>query len=207
MMPREFWKEMLQEALPGEQAQLLMAPTFRGSFPDQGKAVRAAVLVLLYPVDHEIHLVFMKRNEYDGPHSGQVSFPGGAWEADDISLKQTAIRETREELGVKEDIEILGALTPLHIPVSNFMVSPFVGWIVKTPVFHPDRSEVQYVIEVPLRELLDPAMRDSETLHHHGRPVEAPFYRVGLDKIWGATAMMLSEFLQLAARMQSRRCS
>jgi len=201
-MSREVWKEMLQKALPGEAAQLLMAPTFRGDLPDQGKAVRAAVLILLYPVGHEIQLVFMKRNEYDGPHSGQVSFPGGAWETEDLSLEQTAIRETREEIGVAGDIEILGALTPLHIPVSNFMVSPFVGWIDETPEFLPDRSEVQYVIEVSLRELLDPAMRDSETLYHHGRPVEAPFYRVGLDKIWGATAMILSEFLQLAARTQ-----
>ena len=201
-MPREVWKEMLAEALPGEAAQLRMAPTFRGHFPEQGKAVRAAVLILLYPVGREIHLVFMKRNEYDGPHSGQVSFPGGAWEPEDLSLEQTAIRETREEIGLAGDIEILGALTPLHIPVSNFLVSPFVGWIDNTPEFLPDRSEVQYVIEVSLRELLDPAIRDSETLHHHGRPVEAPFYLVGKDKIWGATAMMLSEFLHLAARLQ-----
>ena len=199
---REWWKEMLQKALPGESAQLLMAPTFRGNFPDQGKAVRAAVLVLLYPAHNKIHLVFMKRNEYDGPHSGQVSFPGGAWEPDDLSLEQTAIRETREEIGVTDSIQILGALTPLHIPVSNFMVSPFVGWTDDTPKFHPDRSEVQYLIEVSIRELLDPAIRDSETLYHHGRPVEAPFYRVGKNKIWGATAMMLSEFLQLAARMR-----
>jgi 8-oxo-dGTP pyrophosphatase MutT (NUDIX family) len=202
MRSREAWKEMLQEALPGEAAQLLMAPTFRGSFPDRGKPVRAAVLVLLYPVKGEIHLVLMKRNEYDGPHSGQVSFPGGAWEADDLSLKQTAIRETREEIGIQEDIEILGALTPLHIQVSNFLVNPFVGWTDKTPIFQPDRSEVQYVIEASLRELLDPAMRGSETLHRHGRAMEAPFYHVGKDKIWGATAMILSEFLQLASRMQ-----
>ena len=193
---------MLLEVLPGESAQLLMAPTFRGDFPDQGKAVRAAVLILLYLVDREIQLVFIKRKEYDGPHSGQVSFPGGAWEPEDLSLGQTAVRETREEIGVVGDIEILGALTPLHIPVSNFMVSPFVGWIDDAPEFLPDQSEVQYVIEVSLNKLLDPVLRDSETLYHHGRPVEAPFYRVGKDKIWGATAMMLSEFLQLAARMQ-----
>jgi len=193
---------MLQKALPGEAAQLLMAPTFRGSFPDQGHAVRAAVLILLYPSQGETKLVFMKRNEYKGPHSGQVSFPGGAWEATDGTLERTAIRECREEIGVRESIEILGALTPLHIPVSNFLVSPFVGWMENTPLFHPDPTEVQYVIEVSLRELLDPALRDSETLYHHKRSVEAPYYRVGEDKIWGATAMMLSEFLELAARWQ-----
>jgi len=192
----------LQKALPGEAAQLLMAPTFRGSITNQDHPVEAAVLILLYPSQGETKLVFMKRNEYEGPHSGQVSFPGGAWEAADGSLEQTAIRECREEIGVQESIEILGALTPLHIPVSNFLVSPFVGWMEHTPVFFPDRSEVQYLIEVPLRELLDPALRDSETRYHHKRPVKAPFYRVGSDKIWGATAMMLSEFLELAARRQ-----
>ena len=181
---------------------MLMAPTFRGQYPDQGDPLRAAVLILLYPVKGELHVVFMKRNEYDGPHSGQVSFPGGAWEAQDLSLEHTAIRETREEMGIEEDLEILGALTPLHIPVSNFLVFPFIAWLELTPVFSPDRSEVQYVIEVPLKDLLDPAARESETLVHHGKTIEAPYYRVGKEKIWGATAMMLSEFLELASRMQ-----
>ncbi len=201
-MSRFWWKESLKEALPGEGAQQLMAPDFRGDFPDQGNPFRAAVLILLYPVRGEIHMVFMKRNEYDGPHSGQVSFPGGAWEQHDLDLEQTALRETREEMGLQEDMEILGALTPLHIPVSNFLVSPFVAWVEQTPVFRPDRSEVQYLIEVSLKELMDPSIRDSETLHHHGMSVEAPFYQVGQDKIWGATAMMLSEFLELASRRQ-----
>lgn len=192
----------MQKTLPGEAAQILMAPAFRGNSTDQDHPVRAAVLILLYPSREETHLVFMKRNEYPGPHSGQISFPGGAWEAADGTLEQTAIRECREEIGVQEGIEILGALTPLHIPVSNFLVSPFVGWMEHTPVFFPDRTEVQYVIEVSLRELLDPAIRDSEKLYHHMHPVEAPFFRVGSDKIWGATAMMLSEFLEVAARRQ-----
>ena len=188
--------------LPGEAAQFQMAPEFRGDLPEQGDATRAAVLILLYPLKDEMHLVLMKRNEYDGPHSGQVSFPGGAWESGDRDLEQTALRETREEMGIQQDMEILGALTPLHIPVSNFLVFPFVAWLENTPVFEPDRSEVQYVIEVPLRDLLDPASRDDEILHHHGRPLKAPFYWVGEDKVWGATAMMLSEFLQVASRMQ-----
>ena len=125
----EWWRRSLEGPLPGESAQLKMAPTYRGSFPDQKEAIRAAVLALLYPSGGVAHLVFIKRNEYDGPHSAQVSFPGGAWEEGDDSLEQTAIRETREELGIQDDIEILGALTPLHIPVSNFLVYPFVGWM------------------------------------------------------------------------------
>jgi 8-oxo-dGTP pyrophosphatase MutT (NUDIX family) len=202
LINRLWWKESLKNNLPGESAQMRMAPTFRGQYPEQEDPLHAAVLILLYPVDGEMHVVFMKRNEYDGPHSGQVSFPGGAREAQDLSLEQTAIRETREEIGIEEDLEILGALTPLHIPVSNFLVFPFLAWLEKTPVFFPDRSEVQYLIEVPLKELLDPAIRESETIYHHGKTIEAPYYRVGKEKIWGATAMMLSEFLVLAARMR-----
>ena len=179
-----------------------MAPTFRGHISSTEEAVQAAVLVLFYTSDDKTHLVFMKRNEYDGPHSAQISFPGGVRETGDLSLKETAIRETREEIGINGMIEVLGALTPLHIPVSNFMVYPYVGWIKEAPVFDPDPSEVQYVIEAPLEALLDPTNRDSETLFHHAMPIQAPFYRVGEEKIWGATAMILSEVLQLATSLQ-----
>ncbi len=202
MLNKNTWIDLLKQKLPGEKAQLLMAPNFRGHLSSPGKPVEAAVLVLFYPSDGKMHLVFIKRNEYDGPHSAQVSFPGGAKEADDLSLEETALRETREELGIREQIEVLGALTPLHIPVSNFMVYPFVGWMEQRPVFQPDSSEVQYVIEAPLRDLLDPANGDSETIYHHEQSIEAPFYRVGKEKIWGATAMMLSEVLFLATSSQ-----
>jgi len=202
MFNKKAWIELLLQKLPGEKAQQGMSPSFRGNLTSAGSAIEAAVLVLFYPSDGKTRLVFIKRNEYDGPHSAQVSFPGGAREADDLSLEDTALRETREELGIDGQIEVLGALTPLHIPVSNFMVYPFVGWIEKSPVFHPDPSEVQYVIEATLNDLLDPSNSDSETLYHHEQSIDAPFYRVGKDKIWGATAMMLSEVLHLATSLQ-----
>ena len=202
MFNKNAWIDILLHKLPGEKAQLRMAPTFRGNLSSEGLAMEAAVLVLFYPSDGKTHLVFIKRNEYDGPHSAQVSFPGGVREAGDLNLEETALRETREELGVSGKIEVLGALTPLHIPVSNFMVYPFVGWMEESPVFHPDPSEVQYVIEAALGDLMDPSSRDSETLYHHDQHIEAPFYRVGEEKIWGATAMMLSEVLHLATSLQ-----
>ena len=202
MFDKSKWIEILSHQLPGEKAQLRMAPAFRGEFNSTENPVSAAVMVLFYGADKETHLVLIKRNEYDGPHSAQVSFPGGAIEAEDLSLEHTALRETREEIGISGPIEILGSLTPLHIPVSNFMVHPFVGWMEEHQEFHPDPTEVQYVIEVSLRELLDPANRDSETIYHHERTIEAPFYRVGKEKIWGATAMMLSEVLHLATCLQ-----
>ncbi len=202
MFNKSKWIDILGQKLPGEKAQLRMAPTFRGEFTSTEDPLKAAVMVLFYERQKDTCLVFIKRNEYDGPHSAQVSFPGGAWEAGDHSLEGTALRETREELGIKEQIEVLGSLTPLHIPVSNFMVHPFVAWMDQSPEFRPDPTEVQYVIEAGLRELLDPANRDSEIIYHHEQAIEAPFYRVGKEKIWGATAMMLSEVLHLATNLQ-----
>jgi 8-oxo-dGTP pyrophosphatase MutT (NUDIX family) len=162
----------------------------------------AAVMILMYRFRGETFLVFIKRNEYDGPHSAQVSFPGGAKEAGDISIEDTALRETREELGINEEIEVLGTLTPLHIPVSNFDVIPVVGWMKSRPDFQPDPTEVQYLIESPVSTLMDPENVGLETLHRNNRSIVAPFYKTGNDKIWGATAMMLSEFLQLASTLQ-----
>ena len=199
---KHLWGKLLSSKLPGEQAQGLMAPTFRGAFNHDKDPIPAAVLFLMYPsCAGTTNLVFIKRNEYDGPHSAQVSLPGGAWEKGDGSLHNTALRETREELGIIEDVEILGSLTVLHIPVSNFLVSPFVGTMDSTPIFNPDISEVQFIIETPIGDLLDPRMKDSGRIFRHDQFIEAPFYRVGNEKIWGATAMMLSEFLQLAAML------
>ncbi len=202
----EHWKQALKEKLPGEEAHGLMAPDFRGAFEHNSDPVPAAVLILMIPFRGETRLVFIKRNTYDGPHSAQVSFPGGAWEPGDESLEATALRETREELGITGKIELLGSLTPLHIPVSNFLVAPYAGWMAERPAFHPDPSEVQYIIEAPLGKLLDPSNIRSGTWQHQGRSIEAPFYLTGKEKIWGATAMMLCEFLQLASTLQEHRC-
>jgi 8-oxo-dGTP pyrophosphatase MutT (NUDIX family) len=202
MINKAAWIDILSQKLPGEEAQLRMSPTFRGQVSREKKPMDAAVMALLYPAKEGLHLVFIKRNAYDGPHSAQISFPGGAREQGDPSLQDTAIRETSEELGISHKMEVLGQLTPLYIPVSNFMVYPFVGCLFETPEFDPDPSEVQYVVEASLDKLLDPMNRDSETLVHHEMSIEAPFYRVGKEKIWGATAMILSELLQLASRLR-----
>ena len=179
-----------------------MAPEFRGDYAYRDDPVHAAVLALMYPSQEQVCLVFMKRNAYDGPHSGQVSFPGGAREKKDGSLEITALRETREELGITAEITVLGSLTELYIPVSNFLVTPFVGWTARKPEFDPDPSEVHYVIETTLAALSDPGNRATETIFRHGQTIVAPYFRIGNEKIWGATAMMLSELLQLAARLQ-----
>ncbi len=183
-----------------------MAPSFRGDFPHESDPARAAVMALMYPSAGEIHMVFIKRNEYNGHHRAQVSFPGGAWENEDLTLQHTAIRETREELGISGEVEILGSLTDLHVPVSNFLVTPFVGWMDETPLFKPDPSEVQYVIEAPLQSLLFASNMEMELIARHDQAIQAPCYKIGKEKIWGATAMMLSEILELASRLPLHRC-
>lgn len=196
------WERELRENLPGDAAQNRMAPLFRGDLVHDTDPLLAAVLILMYPADNATGIVFIKRNSYDGPHSAQVSFPGGALEDSDGTLDRAALRETREELGISGNIQLLGSLTQLYIPVSNFLVTPFAGWINQRPVFHPDPAEVQYVIESSLEDLLEPSNILTETWEHQGRSICAPYYRVGKEKIWGATAMMLCEFLQVAARLQ-----
>jgi len=206
LINRERWRAELLGSLPGEEAQNRMAPSYRGDFPHESDPARAAVLALMYPSAGEIHMVFIKRNEYNGHHSAQVSFPGGAWENEDLTLQHTAIRETREELGISGEVEILGSLTDLHIPVSNFLVTPFVGWMDETPLFKPDPSEVQYVIEAPLQSLLSSSNIEMEVIARHDQAIQAPCYKIGNEKIWGATAMMLSEILVLASRLPLHRC-
>ena len=117
-------------------------------------------------------------------------------------MKDTSIREAREELGIREEIEVLGRLTDLLIPVSNFIVTPFVGFTGVRPSFNPDPSEVEYIIETTVEALLDPDKRKSEQRELHGMSMNVPFYMAGNEVVWGATAMMLAEFLQLASRLQ-----
>jgi len=194
--------KLLTGELPGEKAQLKMAPEFRGNFIFRESPRPAAVMILLFPYKKELHTLFIKRNEYPGPHSAQISFPGGLYEPDDGKLMNTAIRETVEETGIRNKIDVLGSLTPLFIPVSNFIVTPFIGWVRDSPDFTPDPSEVQYLIHVPFSDLFDSGCICSEKIKRHDIEFIAPYYALNGEKIWGATAMMLSEFLELVGRKQ-----
>jgi len=161
----------------------------------------AAVLFLLYPAktdDPELNLVFIQRPEYDGTHSGQISLPGGRQEPDE-TLAQTATRETHEEVGVDpQQVEIVGQLGEFYVPASNHNVHPFVGYAAQRPQFVACQKEVADIIEAPLKTLLNPTARQSEIrqLNRWG-DTEVPFFAVDHHKIWGATAIMLTEFLQL----------
>ena len=192
----------LQGDLPGPVSQSKMAPELR--LENSHDLYRnAGVLVLLYFKEEKWHLVLMKRPEYPGVHSNQVSLPGGIHEEGDPDLRATALRETREELGIDDSaIRLLGNLSKLHIPVSGIEVSPFVGVYPEKPVFSPDSTEVAYLIEVPLSDLISQENIKEEIRTILCKLVKVPYYEIGKEQIWGATAMILSEFLDVISRLE-----
>lgn len=194
--------EQVQQALALDDfdvrgAQRKMAPMPRAlerSMQRSGNPRLAGVLVLLFPDDEQgLSLVLMQRNEYPGVHSGQISLPGGRQE-DDESLLQTALREANEEVGAPlEDIKLLGSLTSIYIPPSDFEVHPFVGYVPYHPQWVPEPGEVMAIIEMPLASLLDDSLKQIKEIDVQGFVIKAPFYDVGGHQVWGATAIILAE--------------
>ncbi len=167
--------------------------------PDNADLLRiGAVLLLLYTQPDGLYLVLTRRRDDLSSHAGQVSFPGGRQE-DGESLVQTALRETEEEIGVPATAVLpLGHLTPIYIPPSGFLVHPFVGWYQIDPPlnFLPADREVAEIIEVPVDQLLDPATAVAEPWDFRGHEVLVPHFVLQKHKVWGATAIMLSEFVE-----------
>jgi 8-oxo-dGTP pyrophosphatase MutT (NUDIX family) len=189
----------MRRPLPGRRAQVAMAPDPRPLDAPPGVRPRqAGVLLLLYPIDAVLHLVLTVRTSVLNHHSGQISLPGGGWEEGDASLEQTALREAREEIGIATGaLELLGPLSSLYVPPSNNAVHPFLAFAPQRPTFHPNPLEVADLLEVPIDVLLDPATRREEDWTWRGAPLHVPFFAVGPHKVWGATAIILAEFLAL----------
>jgi len=190
--------------LPGHDAFLELSGYKR---PDLEAALRSdpppresAVLALIYENAEEAHALLMLRPTYAGVHSGQVSFPGGRREPQDADLRETALREFAEETGAATDgIDLLGALTPVYIPPSRSLVTPYIGIAEQAGPFAPDAREVAELIEAPLSLLLrdDILKRREQHIAIMGRSVEIPYYDVMGRVVWGATAMMLAELREL----------
>lgn len=185
--------------LPGPPAQAAMAPSERPMPDPRAESLRgsrhAAALALIYFYRDEPHLALTQRTERLRDHGGQISLPGGRIEPEE-GHRDAALREAREELSIRsEEVEILGELTPLWIPPSDFVVRPVVAAARSRPDFRPQPSEVAQLIETPLTSLLDPTRRRVETLNVRGRSRRVPFYDVEGHQVWGATAMILAELL------------
>ena len=192
-------KKELQKTLPGKTAQHKMAPSQRIDKMVSTSSQNAGVLILLYPKNAEIYTTLIKRPVYKGVHSGQVSLPGGKFEEDkDISIVETAFRETQEEIGVlKNSISLVGKLTPLYIPVSDIHVQPVIGCLSQEPQFTADAREVDKIYKINIQELLTPECIDEDEIIMSDRKVTAPYYKFNHLQIWGATAMILSEYFEI----------
>ena len=187
----------LQELLPGLEAQIRMAPSKRFAVPDPpDPLLPAAVLILLFPEDNSWRFFLTERTHGVEHHQGQISLPGGAREKDE-SLEEAAIRETQEEMGISETPEIIGQLSKLHIPVSGFEVSPFVGWLLARPEVEPNNVEVARVHEVTLADFLATECHKWEKRTFRSIEIDVPYFELDGVKVWGATAMILSEFRQV----------
>ncbi len=199
---RKYLQESFKGDLPGDVEQLKMAP-YNRTARNIAKVVNphpkeSAVLFLIYPDNKErANFVLMQRTPHPGVHGAQISLPGGKKELQDTNLMHTALRETREELGIdSSSIEVLGELTSVYIPPSGFMVNPFVGITNQKLHFNPDKREVDYLIESPVSALLQPGIIQSKKIPIglSKLKVNTPYFNIKNHVVWGATAMILSEF-------------
>jgi 8-oxo-dGTP pyrophosphatase MutT (NUDIX family) len=189
----------LAAPLPGAAAHAVMSPRPRRPWPDGLNPARirnAAGLLLLFPAD-DTHLVLTVRADTLERHGGQVSLPGGVVDPGE-TFEQAALREAREEVALSpSEVRVLGALTPLDIPVSGFRLHPVLGAAAQRPNLVPADGEVAAILEVPIEQLLDSMCVVTTFRQRDGQRVSAPAFRIGAYDIWGATAMVIAEFLTL----------
>jgi len=195
-------KDLLQRPLPGWEGQkLLSSHGYDTNRTAKSDSKKAAVLVLLFHDDTGVlRIAYIKRpsNNPHDKHGGQISFPGGQVEQDDPSLEYTALRETYEEIGIPIDqMTQLGSLSDIYVFVSDFLVSPYVAYYAGQPTFMPQPSEVDKIITWSVVELMTttPATKDLVVKNYTLKAI--PYYDLDGETLWGATAMITSEFLEI----------
>ena len=197
----------LKEPLPGSAAHELMRATPVGplipDFRHKTAPKPGAVLIMLYEQDGSIRFPLIKRQEYLGAHSGQVSLPGGKSEAGEDAVT-TALREAREEIGiVPEELSILGTLTEFFVIPSNFLITPVIACSLAVPEFNPDPREVSRILTADLSELLrEGAIQRKEIIAAGSFRMNAPHFEIEREIVWGATAMMLNEFCHVVREVR-----
>lgn len=202
-------RRALSGPLPGHEGFMLMSgyprPDVQSAMALDPPPRESAVLALLYPKAGTLYTMLMLRPTYEGVHSGQVAFPGGRRELEDPSLERTALREFGEETGAWDtNIELLGTLSPVYIPPSRSLVTPFVGYTERMGLLAPDPREVDLLIEARVDRLLEPdaLKRGSHTVNGLHKHAEVSYFDVDGHVVWGATAMMLAELRELLLRLQ-----
>lgn len=196
----EFLEKRLKEPTPGAIAHNRMKPKFPNGAPVQIKHPKppkeGAVLILLNNQQGKAHFPLIQRPTYEGVHSGQIALPGGKMESTDVSLLDTALRETEEEIGIrKSDVQIIGTLSSFYVAASNYNVLPVIGKFESEPRFIPDKREVDEVINPRVIDLIDkPKKKEKELIVRGGVRLISPYFHLEKKIVWGATAMMLSEF-------------
>lgn len=195
-------KVALNKDLPGRPAQYKMSHVLRRAYKTpSADHKKAAVLIFIYPKDGQPNLVLTERSYHPkDSHSGQMSLPGGKMEEQDPDLETTALREAEEEISAdRSQMEVLGRLTDLYIPVSNFLVTPILAISYKTPVFKAAEEEVKQIIEAPLSTFSDEKYRKLKDIKISERMTlkNVPYFDVQNKVVWGATAMILSELSAL----------
>lgn len=199
-----FLKEQLKAPLPGGVVQEKMAPSYRNDYLKKGlEPLQSSVLLLFYQEETQVYLTLIKRSAKLRNHSGQISFPGGKCDVTDKTVVATALRETYEELGIEPShVKVIGELTSLFIPISNFMVHPFVGYTDEIVVFQPNADEVAEVISMPIQELFNEKSVTKEVWEQNGKIYVRPYFAFKDYKIWGATAMIVSELRDVVAHLK-----
>lgn len=191
--------EILHQDLPGEIAHKDMIPyrpLTSEMMVDAEDYRESSVAILLYHEENVWKSVLIERPSYEGVHSGQMAFPGGKKDPTDSDLVETALREMHEEIGFYDpNIELLGQLTKVFIPVSKFLVYPHVFMTTQQPNFIPDAYEVKDIVSFPLFEILD-EKRLIQTTVQTGNGVRiknVPAFQINEKQVWGATCLIVNE--------------
>lgn len=198
----------LSNPLPGREEQIKMSPlpdtSAHFNFNKNQNVKLGGVMILLYPDEDTIKFPLTERAKYPGVHSGQISFPGGKYEADDTDLVHTAKRETEEEIGVSmKSIQIIGKLSELYIPPSNFHVYPSIGYLNERPDFIEEEKEVVKIIETDITTLLDDSVVKNDKIEvRTDLKMSVPHFNIYGHIVWGATAMMLNEFKTILKKIK-----